>query len=274
MNHNLEDDDFEFRPLTEGLGFQNKTASAASSSEPKITGFQASAAATSATKKAAIPTATPSQLNHLDMVENSELTSPLPRKGYSQTPTTTKSQTPTSPLSNTVDEILKTLNEKRRHEFTDKKRARITDAPAAETLFQNSNWEFAASMLDLMLVTAGTLLCLIVLLVLTKIDLYANLMRPDAAGMVYLSLLALVSTVSWIYLTVNRVFMGFTPGEWVFDQRLGRPAEQNSAMYAVKAAARAALVIMTGFVVFPILSMIFRKDVLGQMLGLELVRKV
>src|SRR6185312_9233606 len=262
MNHNLEDDDFQFRPLTEGLGFQNKKA--ATTPEPKFTGFQISAAATSSAQKAAIPTNSPA-----------EMTSPLPRKGYS-TPTTarTPAPSPSAPTANTVDEFLKTLNDKRRYDFSDKKRARLTDNQAPEILYQNSSWEFAASMLDLMLVTAGTLLCLIVLLVLTKVDLYGNLARPDSAGMVYLSILALVASVSWIYLVTHRVFMGFTPGEWVFDQRLGRPEEHTHAIYAVKVVARATLIIATGFIFFPILSMIFRKDVLGSLLGLELVRKV
>lgn len=270
MNHNLDDDDFQFRPLTEGLGFHGKKE--AKINEPKFTGFQVSAAATSSAKKAAIPASSPMTM-HSDLeIAESELTSPLPRQGYA-TPAL-KKQTPEAPTANTVDEILKTLNEKRRYDFTDKKRARISEQEAPEVLFQNSTWEFAASMLDLMLITAGTLLCLIVLLVLTKVDLYANLMRPDSAGMVYLSLLALVASVSWIYLVVHRVFLGFTPGEWVFDQRLGRPEEHTHAIYAVKAVVRATLVIATGFVLFPILSMIFRKDLLGSLLGLELVRKV
>lgn len=266
MNHNLEDDEFQFRPLTEGLGFQNKKESPAKAS------FQTAAAATgtavqqqAAFKKAHIPTATPTGLDLID--SSNELTTPLPRKGYGTQKETVK------PATNTVDEILKTLNEKRKFDFSDKKRARLTEQTETEALYQNTNWEYAASMLDLMLVTAGTLLCLIVLLMVTKVDLYANLMRPDSAGMVYLSLIGLVGVVSWIYLVTNRIFLGFTPGEWVFDQRLGRPAEHTEAIYAVKAAVRATLVVATGFLLFPILSLILKKDVLGQMLGLGLVRK-
>jgi hypothetical protein len=264
MNHNLEDDDFQFRPLTEGLGFQNKKETSTKAS------FQTAAAVTgtaaqqqAAYKKAQIPVATPSGL---------DLTTPLPRKGYGPTPET--APPPATNATTTVDEILKTLNEKRKFEFSENQRPRLNDVVDTETLYQNSSWEFAASMLDLMLVTAGTLLCLIVLLVITKIDLYANLSRPDSAGMVYISLACLVGAVSWIYLVTNRIFLGFTPGEWVFDQRLGRPIEHTEAIYALKAVVRTTLVVATGFFLFPLLSLIFKRDVLGRLLGQELVRKV
>lgn len=257
MAHNLDDDEFQFRPLTEGLGFHGKKETM--SAETAIpTASQGSAKAFA---KASIPS--------LDT--SLELTSPLPRKN--EIPAV-RNQTPSDSTATTVDEILKTLNNKRRHEFADKGRTQLQAEETTEVLFQNSKWEFAASMLDLMLVTAGTLLCLIVLLMVTKVDLYANITRPDSAGMVYLSLISLVACVSWIYLVTNRIFLGFTPGEWVFDQRLGRPEEQTQALYALKLIARTTLVIFTGFVTFPLLSALLNRDVLGRMLGLELVRKV
>jgi hypothetical protein len=257
MAHNLDDDEFQFRPLTEGLGFHGKKETAS----PEVATPLSSPISAKASTKASIPS--------LDT--SLELTSPLPRKN--ETPSV-KHQTPVDSTTTTVDEILKTLNHKRRYEFAEKGRAHQQAEETTEVLFQNSKWEFAASMLDLMLVTAGTLLCLIVLLMVTKVDLYANITRPDSAGMVYLSLIALVAGVSWIYLVTNRIFLGFTPGEWVFDQRLGRPEEQTHALYAVKLVARATLVILTGFVIFPILSVALSRDVLGRMLKLELVRKV
>ena len=131
----------------------------------------------------------------------------------------------------------------------------------------------SASLLDAMLITAASLLCLIILLVVTKVDLFANLYHPDTSNLVYWSLLTLVGGITWIYLVGNRVFLGYTPGEWVFDQRLGRPEEMGTTDYALKTVARASLTLLTGLIVFPIISLFTNEDDLGKLLGLELVRR-
>jgi hypothetical protein len=237
MNSSNDQDDFQFRPLTEGLGFQKKT-------EKKI-----------------------ERKSFLDMDMAMDLTSPLPRKSSeARLPDTS---IPARPAQNTVDEILKTLNQKKNFDFADK--ATLTEKP--KELFKSTRIDFSASLLDAMLITAGTLFCLIVLLLVTNVDLFANLYHPDSQGLIYLSLVTLVAGVSWIYLVSNRIFLGFTPGEWVFDQRLGKPEQMGSVAYALKTVLRTSVIIATGYILFPILSLLFNKDLLGQMMGLELVRK-
>lgn len=203
-----------------------------------------------------------------------------------------KSKNSTVPSSQTVDEILKTLNTKKKSEnlsIIEK----IPDAPGKtsdstsvksnlnpQTQPSKSNethkpaaWEVAASLLDAMLIVAATLLCLIFLLVITRVDLFSNIYNPDPNGMIYLSLVALVATISWIYLVCNRVFLGYTPGEWVFDQRLGTPEDMNTTQYALKTAYRSALVIFTGFIIFPMISFAMNDDILGKVTGLRLFKK-
>lgn len=244
MNQFNDQDDFQFKPLTEGLGFHKK-----SPEKPKAA---AKAPATSIQFQA-----DPS----MDLTINP----PLPRKGFDSTQSL-KKPAPTS----TVDDILKTLNEKRSFDFSNEKTKLHEPTPV---VYKKTGWDVSASLLDAMLVTAATLLCLIVLLVVTKVDLFANLYRPDAQGMVYLSLLALVTGVTWIYLVSHRVFLGYTPGEWVFDQRLGKPEEFGTSQYALKAIARSTIVLLTGFVLFPLISFALNRDYLGKLLGVELVRR-
>ena len=107
---------------------------------------------------------------------------------------------------------------------------------------------------------------LVVVVFITTMTIIAN-------GMIYLSLLAMVAGITWIYMVASRVFMGFTPGEWVFDQRLGLPEALGTNSYALKAVARSTMVIATGGIVFPLLSLIFNRDLLGRLIGLELVKK-
>ncbi|MEZ0391278.1 MAG: metalloendopeptidase [Pseudobdellovibrionaceae bacterium] len=234
-------DDFQFKPLTEGLGFHKKSQEKAAPQKSSSIQFQAEPA--------------------MDLTINP----PLPRKGFDST------QGLKQPAGNTtVDDILKTLNEKRSYDFAAEKKKLHEPAPI---VYKKSSWDLSAGLLDAMLVTAATLLCLIVLLLVTKVDLFANLYRPDSQGLVYLSLVSLVAGVTWIYLVGHRVFLGFTPGEWVFDQRLGRPEELGTSQYALKAIARSTIVLLTGFMVFPLISFAMNRDYLGQLLGVELVKR-
>jgi hypothetical protein len=239
-----QDDDFQFKPLTEGLGFHKKNQ-----------------------EKSAPKTALKFQTENINV--DLTINTPLPRKTL-ETSSTPISPTAQKPGTNsTVDDILKTLNEKRHIDLNDKKKLHEPAAP----VYKATTTDLSAALLDAMLITATTLLCLIILLVVTKVDLFGNLYNPDAYGMVYLSLASLVAGITWIYLVGHRVFLGHTPGEWVFDQRLGRPEEFGTSHYALKAIARSTIVLFTGLVVFPILSLILNRDYLGRLMKLELVRR-
>lgn len=238
-----DQDDFQFRPLTEGLGFHKNNAKTA---EKKI-----------------------EKKSFLDMDMAVDLTSPLPRKNFETKPETAHipAQAPTG--HGTVDEILKTLSQKKTLDFIDKSHIH----QKAVEIYKTARFDLSAALLDTMLITAGSLACLIILLLVTNVDLFANLYHPDSQGLIYLSLMTLVAGVSWVYMVAHRVYLGYTPGEWVFDQRLGKPEEMGTASYALKSALRMTLIIATGYLVFPILSALFNKDVLGRMMNLELMKK-
>lgn len=255
-------EEFEFKPLTEGLGFHKKKASA-----QKTADFDSSF---TVTKPGVNLNKTGLSLLEDEAVD--PLRPPLPRR--SQTPAL---ESETSPSSTAVDEILKTLQQNRRLDFENKSSAKTATRPAQAAKneeFKPDVWNFSSALLDSMLVIAASLLCMIVVLMITKADLIANLSNPDESGMIYLSTFALLASVSLIYLLVNRMFLGSTPGEWAFEQRLGQPEEINSAMYPVRVLARTLLVIATGFIVLPILSAILNKDLAGEITGARLLKKV
>lgn len=259
-------EEFEFKPLTDGLGFHKKKASASSeaSSQPEKT------ASSSALFKS-------QNLELIDEGSTDPLRPPLPRKkSASAIPAAPGGLTEVggdgSTSSTAVDEILKTLQKNRRLDFENTK-TKVTATPKADE-YVPTRWSFSASILDGMLVLAGGLLCMIILLVITKVDLIGNLTNPDEAGMIYIATASLFAGVSFIYLVINRIFMGSTPGEWAFDQRIGRPEETNSAAYALKVVGRSALVIATGFILFPLLSLILNKDLAGAITGARLHKKV
>jgi len=256
-------DEFEFKPLTDGLGFHKKKTPKQNLEAPEVA---------PSSKSALIKD---HGLNLLEDTSTDLLRPPLPRK--SKIPTGPSDLTevggaPSAPGPTAVDEILKTLQKSRNFELEKKTaKAKIT-TPAVEE-FKATSWSFSAALLDSMLVIAASLLCMIILLVVTRVDLIGNLSRPDSEGMIYIATLALFATVSFIYLVVNRVFVGHTPGEWAFDQRLGKPSELNSPMYTVKVLARSVLVIVTGFIVVPLISAVMNRDLAGEITGARLYKK-
>lgn len=243
-------DEFQFKPLTEGLGFHKKKDTSGSTTK---------GAGLSLNLKQA--EASMGDLN---------LTYPLPRK----TPRRETLGGGTNSVPNTaVDDILKTLNEKRSVDFADAKKAKASLRETPVASFKSSYFDVSAGILDAMLVVAAVLACLIVLLLVTQIDLVGNLTNPGENFMIYFALLGLVASISWIYLVAHRAFLGATPGEWVFDQQLGSEADQKKAIYGLKVAARSLIVVATGFILFPALSLLFKKDLLGSVFNLSLLKK-
>lgn len=240
-------DEFEFKPITEGLGFHKKQANGNKTSFSQIPSKES-------VRKPRIEFALNSM--NADIISEPMLRPTPSIKNNSKTNTT-------------VDDILKTLGERKKYDFTED--LKLTQN--RELLLKPAHFELAASMLDGMLIIASFLSALIVLLVITKVDLFGNLLTPDEDGMVYYGLAGLFAGLCWIYLVVNRMFLGFTPGEWVFDQRIGKTEQLGTAGYSIRVAIRSTIIIATGLVLFPILSMITRKDFIGKILNVQTMKK-
>lgn len=76
--------------------------------------------------------------------------------------------------------------------------------------------------------------------------------------------------LGWIYQVTLRSLLGFTCGEWACDLRLGQPHERMRTNYFLRVALRATLILGTGVVVLPVLSMVCGKDLAGSLTGLRL----
>lgn len=256
-------EEFEFKPLTDGLGFhKKKSAASTATAKGHLTG---DIFAKNMIKDQG--------LELIDESSTDPLRPPLPRKkSSSMIPPTPGALTEVGgDGSAAVDEILKTLQKNRRLDFENTKQ-KAAPAPTKEE-YKKATWSVSAAMLDGMLVIAASLLCMIILLMVTKVDLVRNLTNPDSQGMVYLSTAALLAGVAFIYLTLNRIYVGFTPGEWAFDQRVGKPEELNKASYSLRIVGRSLLVIATGFIVLPIISLLMNKDIAGSITGAQLYKK-
>ncbi len=94
-----------------------------------------------------------------------------------------------------------------------------------------------------------------------------SLWRVQDLGLAFaLTYLLVIQT----YLLSTRWFFARTLGEWACDFRLGRPYEYQKRSYLFRVFLRSILIVATGVIVLPILSLLFRTDLAGKIVGLRL----
>lgn len=245
-------EEFEFRPINEGLGFHHKQ---------KIQNSITASTSSYTTKTSASHSFAP----------------PLPRNETrsEMRPETISKKSFTVPTieddsiakaQTAVNEILKNLNQKRQIDF-------INETEKQRLELKKSKPFFFAATLDAMLITASFLLSMIVMLTITKIDLFLNLGHAETSRFVYIATLSLFLAITFIYMVVNRAFIGCTPGEWAFDQCCGNEKQMHSLSYVPRLALRTMVVMATGFITLPVLSYLLNKDIAGQIIGVNLFKK-
>ena len=227
-------EEFEFRPLSGGLGFYKNPASGSASSS------------TNAKKRE---------------IDSLEIRSPLPRteEAGDEIIGRIPMQTPQLRIENPPAKKVGGVE--------------ATKKIGKESLLVATIWEPTAVFLDAMLVAATFLSCLIVLILVTKVDLFAQLMRPDAETSLFATLILLLAFVSWAYLSVSRMFAGRTAGEWVVDQQVGTSEQQTEWSYSIRVLGRSLIVIATGWMLVPIFSFALNRDLAGLWTGAPLLRK-
>ncbi|NUM59536.1 MAG: RDD family protein [Bdellovibrionaceae bacterium] len=254
MNNNIDPfEEFEFKPITEGLGFHR---------ESKKNNSSATSSAVSASTIPASPKS------------SSILFEPVIASSKKNLTTTTVKNTDLEKNIDVVDEILRNIQSTKKinSELSKSLNNKIDTKPKALE-YKKSNALLSAIFLDTLLVVASTLLCLVLLLAVTKIDLLGNLRNPDEEGFIYISTFLLLLSVGFIYYTCYRAFIGSTPGEWAYDQKLQPKGNDSEAIYILKIILRSLVTIFTGIIFLPMISWILKKDLVGELIGLNLIRK-
>ena len=132
---------------------------------------------------------------------------------------------------------------------------------------------FRAALLDFIMVTALSLLFLVSLLLITGVSLQLILKNIQIDLTAQLSCGLLFVAVMQMYVVISRSFFGRTLGEWTFDFQLGEDSEHGKMMYPIKVAWRSLIVCLTGILTLPLLSLLFRVDLAAYLSGLQLYRQ-
>lgn len=255
VNKNTNNDpfeEFEFRPINEGLGFHRKQKNNFTISNNTASNISSTSTST-------------------NLFET-----PLPRNDFrseSLRSGTKKSlQVPNieddsiAKAQTAVNEILKNLNHKRQTDF-------IYETEKQKVALKKSKPFLLAATLDAMLISAAFLMSMIAMLSVTKVDLFLNLSHSATSRFVYIATAGLFFTITFIYMVISRTFSGCTPGEWAFDQLCGNDPKMSSIAYIPRVVLRTLLVMLTGFITMPLLSYLFNKDYAGELSGISLYIK-
>ncbi len=247
------DDNFEFRPITEGLGFHRKVKSIRDEIE--------NANIAQEELSTQIPSMQKSTLDSL-------MTSLTPKIDFLSDMPMEKPKAPAMPIPN----IPSKSNVKIETKKTTKPEVKEKVPQIRELHLCPISFSFSAMMFDAIMSFALSLLFLIGLVIATDMDLGRLLQASTMYLTNQIGLVVLYFAVAQLYVIATRAFAGQTLGEWAFDVQLGTNEDQEQALFPLLVFARSTLITVTGVIILPIIALIFGTDYAARVLSLRLYR--
>lgn len=287
-------EEFEIKPLSEGLGFHKKTTTL--SDHVKKSGLPAanSRQVPSFTnedqakiKPSNRPQAFEDLLKALERPVSDRagvrtaakagpsITEPLP--GPSASPRRASMANPDIEMPRPVTPEFPSLNPRPMHSPLSKTVESVglkrgaADSPLR--MLERASASFSAAALDGVVIFALSLIFLVALMTITNVDLGRLVFSVGLDMPTKFAFTVLFLSVMLMYVVVVRSFFGRTLGEWTFDLQMGDDQQHERAIYPLMVLWRSALVVATGVVLFPLLSLALGRDLLAPLTGLQLYRQ-
>lgn len=278
-------EEFEFKPLTDGLGF-NKKAQATHQALPStattnnminddLLGTPAVVPkkkfedVLATLEKSPLPKASASSLEFVDALPR-EPREKVPAP--SMTPVVQASAGMTMPTISPFPsmDVYKKMKQSSETVSTGVRRGgHDSMAPALEAVPVS----FASACLDMIMIFALFLVFLVSLLLVTNVELSSVIYHIENNSATKLSMFVLCLTVMQIYVVLSRALFGRTLGEWTFDMQMGKEEDQRNETYPLRVLGRSLLILATGIITLPILSLIFNQDLAARWTGVQLYRQ-
>ncbi|WII71082.1 RDD family protein [Bdellovibrio sp. 22V] len=131
-------------------------------------------------------------------------------------------------------------------------------------------WSWLASFIDALILISASCVFILAFSLIVKTSvgaLFGGLAKSQHQAWTFAEVFFVCG---WVYMVAIRSFMGSTIGEWACDLRLGQPHERLKSGYLFRVALRSTLILLTGIVTLPILSLILGRDIAGILSGLRL----
>ncbi len=281
-------DEFEFKPLTEGLGFHKKAEQIKSQMAASRLGDAASSRvipdrppmSPNMMSDVAKPAATPASdsmakiMANLPPMKSGTPISPSTKQAATQLSRPMVAATPAPTVSGfRQTEFQARLEESFSRAFPQAsvRKAKVNAATSAThgTALSPIAGSISSAIVDALTVVGMSILCLVILLSITQANLFGLLTNAQTDKITQMNLALLFLSTLQLYMLVARSFFGMTLGEWAFDAQLGTATDQAKPLYPIRVALRTLIATATGFML-PLISMIARRDILRPLTGLQL----
>lgn len=131
----------------------------------------------------------------------------------------------------------------------------------------------ASAIIDFALILGLFSLFVVSLVAFTKVDLVMMLTNSQLSARTLFELGALYFGVTIFYFMLSRGLYGSSLGDWAFDVQLGTAEDRSHLMYPGQVLFRAMIIALTGFIILPLVSLGFGKDIAYYVSGLKLYSK-
>lgn len=286
-------DEFEFKPLTDGLGFHKKSASLKESLESSGVVEEELQVIPETPKRGIedLPPA-PTKRPTFDDVVSALEKNPIHRKGeltFTETlprPTDKEKnkkvamevEIPRAPVRSPFPQpeaykspaIKKIPLQSELGKVGTRRGA--ADSPVSRKLIP-ATMSLESALLDFIIVLALSLVFMLALLTVTNVDLNVVFQNMNQDPMSQISLGVMFVAVMQMYVVIARSFFGRTLGEWTFDLQIGEDSQQRLESYPLRVAFRSVIVTVTGLIFLPLLSALLGRDLAGRVSGVQLYRQ-
>ena len=258
-------DDFEFKPITDGLGFhhtkktQKPTPAVTPSSSLRSKGDLVSTLRGQDVQTPEVFGKDAFRLPRADFAEKTK-SMPFPlSNNFKETRTAPHPEVTKAPsVTAAVDAA---------------RRASEIFSPQVLPKAQVSSVHLGAMILDLLVMAVISVFFVVAVLLVAEAEIQAVLANIPADFMTTVSVATLFAAISFLYLLISRSFFGASLGEWAFDQKLGTSDDQASGWFPIEVLVRTFVVALTGVILLPLLSWITGTDWAGRISGLQLYKE-
>lgn len=182
------------------------------------------------------------------------------------TPTPAPTREPEAPRSESLDRLF--LH--RRGQLTWDQMAGFHRGPRRRQGRQLMLWSWMALAIDGLILISASSFFLVALVLMMHSPLREFVLVGRQMGLPKLFALSFI-VFAWIYMVMTRVLFGFSLGEWSCDLRLGQPTQRLDGSYPIMVMLRTTLILGTGLITLPALSLLSGHDLPGALTGLRLL---
>ena len=136
--------------------------------------------------------------------------------------------------------------------------------------YKETPTSFASAIIDGLIILGLASLFVVSLIAITQVDIIRMLTSPQAGSRTFLEIGGLYLGVTLLYFMIARGLFGATLGDWAFDVQLGSEEERRHLMYPFQVIFRTFVILITGIFVIPLVSIGFGKDIAYYFSGLKL----